>query len=798
MMKRTVGLVAILLCTLGALQADESQEATSGYTYSCWPNGWRKNANDQSADVFGIETSVYGFSLDVADFSKVKMGLLDNPESYEQALDHKAEKLASLPRAEFVIELELDGQRYQVETCQAGQSERPGHLYAARLWESGRYVQHYDFQGLVFRNAKGETLDCGAVLDLVAWPGTLTLTASVSVSKSYEKASLRMMMKSEAGKWERRLSVENGWRQGQQKSLTMTCDLASSGKIGSKSRGSNTGVSVQSPDGKPLPVRFDPKKNCYVASVKRLRRDWREGYTDIRNYDEFAITVNETDSKTPVPFLLDMRPPANVTGLCPILCDEEGRPTGIPVQLSKNWHDQSMGPYFMPYALLPADKSRTYLLRVAYGFYGTLPSASHAQLSLLGYANRKAGNGRWDQLAIGCWGETICFDMDMSLVDIAITDIRMLMTRNGARGRKWGWTEAGWGGDWLNIADASQRKYFWTDLKTAYLAHGPCLTDVKYDGYYGANREVDFAAQVQTLRTDDYARTFQKLSYTFTRDVAAKHISLYKLGRTRNYQTPRIAYGNGDGLLAEQAVHESVRKGESFLDPVELTGVAPHWVAFVGASETTNQRAKANGYRALIVRRYEAEIAGEIYHQPTISAAVHADSPANLDVELLPPAGIRQFSRGDRIELDLELITLPRVAEDYYGPNDAFRKHLAEKPNSWETTYREAKGNDLGVTVSGGTLLRKYPLIVQTQEPEITVDIKGGVGAVPIRFEGLSSNQDYHLYRIDDGKRLKLDQSVHGNDFWQTDYDAATNTFKMSFNLPLDGFDESQWVLLKE
>lgn len=59
------------------------------------------------------------------------------------------------------------------------------------------------------------------------------------------------------------------------------------------------------------------------------------------------------------------------------------------------------------------------------------------QLSLIGYTG-KGGNGRWDQLAIGCWGETICFDMDMRLVDITITDERMLMARNGLTGKKWG------------------------------------------------------------------------------------------------------------------------------------------------------------------------------------------------------------------------------------------------------------------------------------------------------------------------------------------------------------------------
>jgi len=99
------------------------------------------------------------------------------------------------------------------------------------------------------------------------------------------------------------------------------------------------------------------------------------------------------------------------------------------------------------------------------------------------------------------------------------------------------------------------------------------------------------------------------------------------------------------------------------------------------------------------------------------------------------------------------------------------------------------------VKVNGGRVLRNYPLIIQSEKPEVMVTIKGGVGAVPIRFEGLKTNKGYHLYQIVKGQHIKLDQSNHGNDFWQCDYDAATKTYKMSFNLPLDGFAESQWVL---
>ena len=213
-------------------------------------------------------------------------------------------------------------------------------------------------------------------------------------------------------------------------------------------------------------------------------------------------------------------------------------------------------------------------------------------------------------------------------------------------------------------------------------------------------------------------------------------------------RTPRIAYGNIDGLIEEQDVPETLKEGQLFLNKVELTGPGPFWLAFTGASETANRRAKPNGYRALIVRQYEAVIGGKTYANPTFSAPVYKANPTNLDIELLPPAGIREFSKGDRIELDLELITLPRVADDYYGPNESFRKHLAENPNSWKTTYREAKGNDLNLAVSGGRVLQSYPIVIHVEEPEVAVTIQGGIGAVPIRFEGLESSKGYRLYQV--------------------------------------------------
>ena len=81
------------------------------------------------------------------------------------------------------------------------------------------------------------------------------------------------------------------------------------------------------------------------------------------------------------------------------------------------------------------------------------------------------------------------------------------------------------------------------------------------------------------------------------------------------------------------------------------------------------------GYRAIIIRDFNAVIGGKRYSVPAFNAPIHVTS--NIDLEIVPPAKITEFKKGDSVQMDVEFITLPRVADDYYGPNEIFRKHLA-------------------------------------------------------------------------------------------------------------------------
>lgn len=604
--------------------------------------------------------------------------------------------------------------------------------------------------------------------------------------QAWKDAKMRISLKTGTQEWIQEKQVEGSWNIGEKQALTLNCNLNEK-TVDS----ANISVGVSSVKGQKFQTHFNPEFNSFVAEVKWLHRSFYGGYIKITDYDELSIVIDNSGNKEQlVPFLLDLRGTVNITGLVPFLCHPDGKPTGIPVQLSKNWHYKPMGEYLRAYSLIPAKPGRnSYLLRISYGFYGTLPSASHAQLSLVGYGGRK---GRWDQLALACGGESITFDIEMSCVENVICDFRVPLGRDGVKGNPWSWTDATWGGDWLRVFDNNKKKLPLVGMKTAYLSHGPCLSDVMYKGAYGSGKDVLVDARIMNPRTDDYARTCQELKYTFMKKLSAKHgghfmEKTYAVNKNATAEARKVFIGNGNGLITEVDVTDN-SKGGATLPPTELKGPGPWWITVPGNT--------AIGYIAPVIRKFDSTFAGINYPNPfvVVDSGTQGDT-IKVYVKIVPPPGVDSYQPGDTVKMDMQWLHLVPVVDNYGGFNESYRKHLKKNTRSWKTTYREVTGNDLKIDVAGGKLLKKYPIVIKADAPEIDVEIVGGVGCVPIRFEGLKSPEAYTLFQIVNGREVKLDQSVHGNDFWQTDYDAASDTYKMTYNLPLDELTTSKWVL---
>jgi len=89
--------------------------------------------------------------------------------------------------------------------------------------------------------------------------------------------------------------------------------------------------------GAPLPVRQDLLLGTQVVDLPE--RNWPMA-ENLDRLDRFPVVIENpgnAEAAVPVVFALEGSF-QGVTGMCPVLRDAEGNPSGIPVQISKNWH----------------------------------------------------------------------------------------------------------------------------------------------------------------------------------------------------------------------------------------------------------------------------------------------------------------------------------------------------------------------------------------------------------------------------------------------------------------------------
>jgi hypothetical protein len=192
---------------------------------------------------------------------------------------------------------------------------------------------------------------------------------------------------------------------------------------------------------------------------------------------------------------------------------------------------------------------------------------------------------------------------------------------------------------------------------------------------------------------------------------------------------------------------------------------------------------QADASRGLIVRSWRAVLGGRAALQPHASffCTEWDKGSYRTTIELSSPPDLKELVPGDFVEADLELVVFPADAAAYYGPDKSFREALGRDADTWRLVQREASGNALDIQARAGAVLKSYPAVLAANDQQrAEVIVKGGLGCLPLTFTGLSRSRGYRLFV--DGN--PVDQSVHGNDFWQTDYDAATKSWRLTFNIP--------------
>lgn len=491
----------------------------------------------------------------------------------------------------------------------------------------------------------------------------------------------------------------------------------------------------------------------------------------------------------------------SIPGISAVLRDTEGNPIGIPLQLSKNWHSGGRtgvdkhyfeGPWYHGLSMItvPANSTISLEYTSVNSLWGGVPAASHAQLCLIGWGS----NQQWDQAAIGAWGENITYEPDLDQASAPILDFRPLLVKNPS-GKKWGWTGNVGGADIFNYTKTDGKRGWHSRIRTQYKRYSPNYTEVTYAGIMD-DQSMDFEYTASVGRSDDITRGIYKIKLKVLKDtdfndfvVFQAAADMYHYGRSRT-----MAWGNEDGLQEEWAANIGDASGY-VTEKQEAAGNVP-WFSFTdGEFNADNQNRFLPANRGIVIREWKARINGEEgtlpwFAQYNTTAKGHGD-PSNL-FNITPPEGCTSFQAGDCIEAEIVLFIVPIHAEEYYGPNKNFKEALKAKANTWKMVYREAIGNDLQVEVSNGTLVNQYPVEIIAENNSAQFSITGGCGYVPLTITGVNNYRDPRLYRKVDGSWQRIDQSFHGNDFWQTEYNSSSETWDITYNINLDSKDDKR------
>ena len=545
------------------------------------------------------------------------------------------------------------------------------------------------------------------------------------------------------------------------------------------------------------PVQYEPAVGCYRVDLDGVQPVIPDGPLERQNdaMERVKLTLTNptaTDRTARLLFAksrggIKLRFGAPITGVSAFLRDASGDPTGIPVQLSKNWHNRPEGGVYgeqwfhgFSQVRLPADSTIELELDLVYGHYGGVAAASHAQLCLIGWGS----NQLWEESALGAWGESICYEPDEAQARTTITDVRPLMVRSMSNNQEWSWTHNVGGGDFSRLFDAAGRRIFPARMKAVYRRQCPVLTEVVHAGRTGG---IEHRTTVSLQRSDDLLRGIYRLQLEVKEPTDFSRFVFFQVGAdSYNYTAERrMALGNEAGLTREWQTQWG---GNTYrTEPLECTGRIP-WLSLHEAVPRTNGRPGAWANRGIVIRSWHARLGGR---EAAPWAAEHGVKVGGTDtstIDLVPPPGLTRLLPGDFVDAVVEHVIIPQSAADYYGPNEALRAALARDADTWRMIHREAVGNDRQVEVTVGTLEGLFPAVrIRAEGDRAEFSLTGGLGYVPLTITGLPSSAGPVLQRREPGGEwAAIDQSVHGNDYWQTDYDAATHSWEITYSVPSD------------
>ena len=154
--------------------------------------------------------------------------------------------------------------------------------------------------------------------------------------------------------------------------------------------GSDAGVLSQ--------TTWDPERGVYLIPLGNLANvgmssDW-EDPNQHNWYNRHRLVINNNnaeDVSIPIAFDIGGGATCNIVAGSPLLRDMNGEPIGAPMQISKNWHDQTIGQWYHVYTAIELPTGVQELEHTfAHSKWGETYAAAHAQLFLIGWGKQSA------------------------------------------------------------------------------------------------------------------------------------------------------------------------------------------------------------------------------------------------------------------------------------------------------------------------------------------------------------------------------------------------------------------------
>jgi len=802
-----------------------------------WPTNYR--------DAFGglrtirhVQTGYYGAILDVSDGNLDAFGVIDPEHAPEAVLLQDSAVVGSLPTATLTYSAQTDGPERRATGFAGvgGDGVNP-----SRVIDMGRFMQRVDIPEVTYA---GDPTLAGSVqlaamtrhfvlshrvISTVTGPLSVSLEIAGEAVDRYGETDwphpTRAVAIRDAGGagWSFVLSEQVGVTstitRGADGGLTFQVfhpDLAADAPLtlsviaipsnaGSDAQRDlwihpEASVSVQSAQlqrdgsgGEELTEAvWDPERGLFAIDLRDLSEVGAPGWQDwqdpsIHNwYNRHLVRItNHGQEGIAVPLVFEGGNNAAfyIVGGSPLWRDTQGEPIGVPVQISKNWHENPFWYHLYSGLELPAGE-HDFELTFAHSKWGSAYAAAHAQLCLIGWGQYQ----QWDESSLGAFGESITYDPDLTLGRAMVDDVRPFLVDAGGQ---WGWTGNVGGADFLTYVDGDGVPQRLGRMRTHYAYTGPNLTDVVYAGI-SADGKVEGRISTQLGRTDDLIRVYYHLSYTFLQDTTYDRLALFQMaadGYADNGFT-RYAYGDASEVLLEADVPEHRTTGyASEADRgIPVAGEAP-WAMLYLSDRFGDSPPEHLANVGFVVRAYEATIGGDLTTTPHFNITrTYNGGESQIAFELGLPYDPSSpvVPAGSTVEATVEYLVPPSDKSAYYGASDYLLAAAAEIYQSPEMMRRLAADNQLEVSaVAEGALVRTTPveLLAGPGETAVVFTLTGGLGYTPVTVRGLARPDGWRLERQEDGVWGPLGQEVEGNDYWQAYDDPAQGGFHLVFNV---------------